>query len=841
MIRLFDILFSALGLVVLSPLFLILYVLIRCTSKGPGFFIQERIGLGGKPFGLYKFRSMRTDSESEGLITIGEHDNRITRIGHFIRKYKLDELPQLLNVLKGDMSLVGPRPEVRRYVELYTDEQRKVLDVKPGITDYASIEYVNENELLGDADDPDRVYVEQVMPNKLKLNMKYIQNKSLTEYFKIIFLTLKSIASISIFNKLINWYFNRKSLPFWGIFLMDCAIVYGSFLFVYQQFNSGKDALYIIERLTLCILTYLVFYIIGFRIFRTYSGILRYSSFVDLKKVGYATLWGLLLSEIAHFLLCGHEIYSYLTPIQILVATILATFLIWLVRIGVKTVYDVTLKGIHSKYAYIYGVKNGGIAIAKHIRNENPVRFDLKGFISDDKNVEDKILMGVRVHRLDDTLLQTMSDEGIEALIVSPYRKESFLQNEALLDKLINAGIHIYLTQEAQEWDKVIGGASPQLKEVSIEDLLPRQEIVIDMKSVGEQLAGKCIMITGSAGSIGQEIVQQVCKFNPGKLILIDQAETPQHDLRLMMDQQWPEVDAEVLVASVCHQKHIESLFREYKPDYVFHAAAYKHVPMLEDNPEESVYNNIYGTRVLADLAVKYGVRKFVMISTDKAVNPSNVMGCSKRICEIYVQSLDKAIKNGVVKGVTQFVTTRFGNVLGSNGSVIPLFREQIKNGGPVTVTHPEIIRYFMLIPEACKLVLEAGTKGNGGEIFVFDMGKAVKIDDLAKRMIQLSGAKGVEIKYTGLRQGEKLYEELLDAEETTMPSFHQKIRIAKVREYDYNCACKKIDDLYTICEHYDKMATVRKMKQIVPEFKSKNSIYEELDAELDAARKKDA
>ena len=294
-----------------------------------------------------------------------------------------------------------------------------------------------------------------------------------------------------------------------------------------------------------------------------------------------------------------------------------------------------------------------------------------------------------------------------------------------------------------------------------------------------------------------------------------------------------PDIPAEILVASICHQKHMESLFREYRPDYLFHAAAYKHVPMLEDNPEESVYNNIYGTRVLADLAVKYGVKKFVMISTDKAVNPSNVMGCSKRICEIYVQSLDKAIKSGKVKGVTQFVTTRFGNVLGSNGSVIPLFKEQIKNGGPVTVTHPEIIRYFMLIPEACKLVLEAGTKGNGGEIFMFDMGKPVKIADLATRMIQLCGAKDVKIEYTGLRQGEKLFEELLNVEETTKPSFHKKLRIADVKEYDYETVCREIDELFTICERYDKIETVRKMKQIVPEYRSQNSVYEKLDEAL--------
>ena len=824
MIRFFDILFSTAGLIILSPLFLILWLLIKLGSKGPGFFIQERIGKDGKPFGLYKFRSMRIDSEGESLITIGTHDHRITRVGHFIRKYKFDELPQLWNVLKGDMSLVGPRPEVRKYVDLYTDEQRKVLDVKPGITDYASIEYVNENELLGNAEDPDRVYIEQVMPNKLKLNMKYIQNKSLKEYFKIILLTLKSIASIGSFNKLINWYFNKKSLPFWGIFLMDCAIVYFSYLFVYQQFNSGKDTLYIIERLSLCILVYLVFYIIGFRIFRTYSGILRYSSFVDLKKVGYATLTGLILSMGVRFLFCHHETFAYLTFVHILLSTILATFLLWLVRIGVKTVYDVTIKSIHSKYAYIYGVKNGGIAIAKHIRNENPARFDLKGFISDDRKVEDKILMGVRVHKLDETLLDTMTEEGIEALIVSPYRKEVFLKNEAFVDELIKAGIHIYFTQEAQEWDKVIGGASPELKEISIEDLLPREEIVVDMKSVGEQLEEKCIMITGSAGSIGQEIVQQVCKYKPARLILVDQAETPQHDVRLNMEEMHPDIASETIVASICHQKHMESLFREYRPDYVFHAAAYKHVPMLEDNPEESVYNNIYGTRVIADLAVKYGVKKFVMISTDKAVNPTNVMGCSKRICEIYCQALDAHQKT------TQFVTTRFGNVLGSNGSVIPIFREQIMQGGPVLVTHPEIIRYFMLIPEACRLVLEAGTMGKGGEIFVFDMGEPVKIVNLARRMIKLSGAKNVEIKFTGLREGEKLFEEVLNDAEQTKPTSHPKIKIAAVREYPYEEALKNEVDLYELSLKGDKMAIVHKMKEIVPEYKSNNSMYEVLD-----------
>ena len=833
MIRFFDIVFSAIGLILLLPFFLLIYIIIKIESRGGGFYVQERIGKDGKPFGLYKFRTMRCGADKKGLITIGERDERITRFGYFLRRYKLDELPQLFNVLKGDMSLVGPRPEVRRYVDLYTEEQREVLSVKPGITDYASIAYVNENEILGSAEDPEQAYIEQVMPDKIKLNMKYIHNKSLKEYFKIIFLTFHSIMSLGSLNKLANWYFNKKSLPFWCIFLMDCAVVFAAYLFVYQQTNSGKDTLEVVEYLSVSILVYLLFYAIGFKVFRTYSGILRYSSFVDLKKVGYAILLGMVLTLGAQLLLCGHRTFSYITPVNIILASILATCVMWMVRIAVKTLYDVSLASIDSKYAYIYGVKNGGIAIAKHIRNENPARFDLRGFVSDDKMEEDKILMGVRVHRLDDQLVQTMVDEGIEALIISPYRAKAFRENEKLQDELIKAGIHIYVTQQAKEWDGTESSPKTQLKEISIEDLLPRDEIVVDMESVGEQLKDKCIMITGSAGSIGKEMVLQVAEYKPSQLILIDQAETPQHDVRLMMEKMYPNLKTETIVASICNMKHMEALMSRYRPDYLFHAAAYKHVPMLEDNPGESIFNNIYGTRVIADLAVKYGVKKFVMISTDKAVNPTNVMGCSKRICEIYVQSLDKAINEGHVKGCTQFVTTRFGNVLGSNGSVIPLFDQQIKSGGPVTVTHPDVIRYFMLIPEACKLVLEAGTKGSGGEIFVFDMGKPVKIADLANRMISLSGAKNVEVKFTGLRDGEKLYEELLNVEESTKPSFHEKIRIATVREYDYAEVCRNIDELITVSEQYDDMATVKKMKQMVPEYKSNHSVFEKLDEVL--------
>ena len=637
---------------------------------------------------------------------------------------------------------------------------------------------------------------------------------------------------MNYFDKLANWYFGRRALPLWGILLIDNLIVFFSFLFMYLLFDRDVRSFSRLEWVSLNIIIYLVIYNICFRIFRTYSGILRYSSFVDLQRVGYAMSLATVIALCVHYLVgtLGVEEMFFVSGRQIFAAFVMATLLLWVVRIGVKTLYDMLFANKRSKRAYIFGVKNDGIAIAKHIRSEKPMRFRLKGFATVEKEMDGHILMGTRVHMADKDLVPTMVAEGIEALIVSPYRLGAFRNEQELQDQIIKAGIRIFITQEEKELGENQIPSAPQLKEISIEDLLPRDEIQVDMKSVGEQLTGKCIMITGSAGSIGSEMVRQIAIYKPSELVLIDQAETPQHDIRLMMANQWPNIKAHTIVASICERDFMESIFSQYRPHYVFHAAAYKHVPMMEDNPSESVRNNIIGTRVIADLAVKYDVKKFVMISTDKAVNPTNVMGCSKRICEIYVQSLDKAIKDGKVKGQTQFVTTRFGNVLGSNGSVIPLFKEQIKKGGPITVTDPKIIRYFMLIPEACKLVLEAGTKGNGGEIFVFDMGKPVKIADLAQRMIMLSGATNVKIEFTGLRPGEKLYEEVLNEEEATKPSFHKKIRIASVREYDYANVCQEIDELYAIVKLFNDMDTVAKMKAIVPEYRSNNSIYSSLD-----------
>lgn len=601
-------------------------------------------------------------------------------------------------------------------------------------------------------------------------------------------------------------------------------------LLVYTLNNGVLSTLDILGHLLVTLLVCLIPYLVGFRLFHTYSGIIRYSSFVDLQKVGFAVLFGLICVVVFQALTDFSPYLVYIRKRDLILSALLAMSLMWMMRVFVKYFYVSTFRVAKAERAFIYGVKQGGVSLAKSIQNQDPARFVLAGFISDLTEIGNRYLMGVKVYPNNEDLIGVMRRLQADVLLVSPLKVEAIRNNQEMVDRLIKANIKIYMTPAAQEWDGRSDLSHTQLREVNIEDLLPRDKIEIDLEAVRKQLTGKRILITGAAGSIGSEIVRQVAQFAPERMVLIDQAETPLHDVRLMMARGWPDIESYTVVSDICVRERMEELFEEHRPDYVFHAAAYKHVPMMEDNPEESVRNNVDGTRVIADLAVKYGTRKFVMVSTDKAVNPTNVMGCSKRICEIYVQSLDQAIKDGKVSGRTQFVTTRFGNVLGSNGSVIPLFKEQIKRGGPVTVTHKDIIRFFMLIPEACKLVLEAGTMGNGGEIFVFDMGKPVRIVDLAERMIRLSGVKGIEIRFTGLRDGEKLYEEVLNEEETSKPTFHPKIKIAQVRAYDYADANLRIDALVHACAVEGDMRIVKRMKEIVPEFKSQHSKYEVLD-----------
>ena len=817
--RLLDIIASGLGLIVLSPVFVIMAIWIKLDSKGPVFYRQVRVGKGNKDFRIFKFRSMRVGADKGSLVTIGDRDPRLTRCGYFIRKFKLDELPQLINVLKGDMSLVGPRPEVRHYVNYWTPEQMHVLDVRPGITDPASIKFINENELMEKAEDPEKYYIEVIMQDKIRLYLDYVKNHTLLSDIGLI------IKTFGAFDKLINRYFSKKSLPHWCVVMLDCAILVIACCVVFWMFNGYAYRMFHWERAWHSIILFVMLSMIGFKVFRTYSSVIRYSSFADLMKVAYANLLNMVLaigvSQWIYY--CHIRFFHYFFIRHTVVIFTITTLLMWVMRILIKKIYETVSEDNIALRTLIYGSMEGGVALAKSIRAQRPARFNLKGFITHDGTFRNHVIMGVGVYEDNEKLEEFVRQSNIEALLVSPLRVKDFQGNQSLQDMLINAGVKIFMASNLKEWKAGDDMTDVQLKEVSVDDLLPRDEINVDMVSISQQLAGKRVMITGAAGSIGSELVRQVAMCKPESMMLIDQAETPEHDIWLMMDNEFPDIETEVVVTSICKKNRMEEIFKAFSPDFVFHAAAYKHVPMMEYNPSEAVQNNIYGTKVIADLSVKYGAKKFVMISTDKAVNPTNVMGCSKRICEIYTQALNKVCD-------TQFVTTRFGNVLGSNGSVIPLFKEQIKKGGPVTVTDPDIIRYFMLIPEACKLVLEAGTKGHGGEIFVFDMGKPVKILDLAKRMIQLSDARNVEIKFTGLRPGEKLYEEVLNEQENTKPSFHEKIRIAEVREYDYEKVCRQVDELITISKCYDDMATVKKMKEIVPEYKSNNSKYEELD-----------
>lgn len=634
--------------------------------------------------------------------------------------------------------------------------------------------------------------------------------------------------------KIVDSYFSKRTFPYWCVLLLDSAILFLSGVFVYWCFNRGTALQLNFWPLTHLMLLCVGVHFIFFAIFRTYSEIIRYSSFNDLIRVAQAMGCSALAVIAVHFFTnsCPSRVFAHVQVRQILIAEAIATGLMWLLRVSIKWVYDTYFRTEAAKNVFIYGIRAGGIGLAKAIRSEKPMHYRLRGFISHDPalGANGTRLMGEPVYEVNASLPDVIRREGIAAVLVAPGRIDRFRNDTALQDYILQSGARIFSANNVVDTEHDAIKGAPTLKEVSIEDLLHRDEICVDLESVAESLRGKRILITGSAGSIGSEIVRQVASFAPSKMMLIDSAETPQHDIRRMMAHDFPSVPCATVVTSITKADRMENIFKTFLPEYVFHAAAYKHVPMMEDNPCESIQNNVLGTKILADLSVKYGVRRFVMVSTDKAVNPTNVMGCSKRICEVYVQSLNKAERDGVVKGQTQFITTRFGNVLGSNGSVIPIFERQIKAGGPVTVTDPNIIRYFMLIPEACELVLEAGTKGEGGEIFVFDMGKPVRIADLARRMIELSGAKGVEIKYTGLRDGEKLYEEVLSESEATKPSFHEKIRIACVREYDWSDVSREIDALIAQSHTYDDMAVVASMKHIVPEYISNHCKYTVLD-----------
>jgi len=622
--------------------------------------------------------------------------------------------------------------------------------------------------------------------------------------------------------------FSSKVLPSWVILIFDIGITVVAVLIAFLLRYSPADMNTRGVELLMAFGITLAFNLLFFRLFHTYSNVLRFSSFTDIMHISAALIGSFVATVLVSFISEFGFKFPLTDFVVVTISYIVMFVFMAMLRMTIKIIYDsLNEDRVETYNTFIYGTKIGGINIAKAIRMAKPNKFHLKGFVADDPAMKGKVMMGVNVYLNDDNLIERIHENNVQALIVSPVKADK-LKDTDIADRLLKENVSIYLAPElTDDWQGV--QKASQIRSVQIEDLLGRDPIKINLQKIASHLEGKRVLITGAAGSIGSEIMRQVAQFNPYQLILVDQAETPLHDIRLELHSKWSYLEAPTIVADISNRERMEDIFVHYRPEYVFHAAAYKHVPMMEDNVSEAIQNNVQGTKVLADLSVKYGVERFVMISTDKAVNPSNVMGCSKRICEIYVQALAKKIQKDH-SAPTQFITTRFGNVLGSNGSVIPLFRQQIERGGPVTVTHPDIIRYFMTIPEACQLVLEAGSMGKGGEIFIFDMGKPVKILDLANKMIRLSGRTDIKVEFTGLRHGEKLYEELLATKENTKPTSHDKIMIANVREYDFEDISDDINDLIESSYYFDSMRTVGRMKDLVPEFRSLNSPYSVLD-----------
>lgn len=624
-------------------------------------------------------------------------------------------------------------------------------------------------------------------------------------------------------NKYIEDFLSNRTLPRILVLLIDISIIIFSgalmFFLRYRYRFSFED---VRIGISIVISVVIFFNVIFFFIFKTFNGILRFSAFTDLLRIVYSLTCGYAISYLLLRTFAEYNPDFLLSNTNFLAIYVLNVLLMIFSRVFVKEVYESIISRT-KKYVnvFVYGTKQTGTSIAKAIRGSRELNYKVLGFISDLDSMIGKNLLGVKIYANDEDIFSVLESKKVKTVIVSPQKMEE-IKNSPMLMNLVDHEISLLTTSPVSELDETIS-KKEQLKEVEIEDLLPRDVIKINLNEIADNIEGKNVLVTGAAGSIGSEIVRQVASFNPQNIILIDQAETPLHDMRLELQNKWVDINAETIVADVSNIARMESIFAKTRPHYIFHAAAYKHVPMMEDNISESIQTNVLGTKNLADLALKYDAQKFVMVSTDKAVNPTSVMGCSKRICEIYVQSLAKYIEKTGQRN-TQFITTRFGNVLGSSGSVIPLFKKQIKSGGPITVTHPEVIRYFMTIPEACQLVLEAGSMGNGGEIYIFDMGKPVKILDLAKRMISLSGSQNVKIEFTGLRHGEKLYEELLNDAECTMKTHHDKIMIAKVREYEFGEVKNNVDELIKISYKYNDLEIVRKMKEIVPEFQTMTS-----------------
>ncbi len=814
--RIFDFGFALLGLVFLSPFFILIGFLIKITSPGPAFFLQKRVGKNFQPFFIYKFRTMVKESLSEGPSITVENDPRITRIGKILRDFKMDELPQLINVIKGEMSLIGPRPEVPLYVDQFKKEYEAVLQIRPGMTDLASLEYRNESELLARSDDPEALYLKNILPKKLKLAQAYVREQGFMLDFKILFSTVMAIF-ISLpfpFSKgdlgkrkplkeVILKY--RKGI----IFLIHVGVIVGSNYTAFLLRFDGNLPAGTFNLFLRTLPMVLFFRLIAIQYFGLNQGFWRYTSVEDFLNL----MWATVVSSASIWAAVQFLPFTTGYPRSVYVIDGAGFLLVLAAFRTVKRVYALLTNPLTgARRVLIIGAGNAGEMVARDMMRNPSYNRQPVAFIDDDPKKKMMKIHNIPVignsHEMDKGIARAQPDE---ILIAIPSVSRAQLKN--LIHRCKSFGLPI---KSLPNLSAILGGnvSVTDIRSLDIEDLIGRPEISIHDPEVEEKIRGKRILVTGAGGSIGSELCRQIAAFQPAKLILFELGENALYHIQIDLLEKFPTISLEVVLGDILHEEKLEETFALNKPQIIFHAAAYKHVPMMEANPLEAVLNNIIGTYRVMMAADRHGAEEFVLISTDKAVYPSSVMGATKRIAEKLVRYFNPKIG-------TMLVSVRFGNVLESNGSVVPLFREQIKRGGPVKVTHPEIKRYFITIQEAVQLVLQASLLGKGGEVFVLDMGEPIKILDLAKTMIILSGfspEKDIPIQIVGLRPGEKLFEDLFEKNEEIGKTRHEKIWLAQSE--------KVKEDLLSFIEKFsvmdqktDPRQIKAKLKELIPTY----------------------